>query len=95
MAEGDVKAKLVETAGQAPIKKARAVLVIAGDSERSKKPEWMYLEAGHAAQNVYLQAVPLNLGTVVMAGFNPEELKKALNMPKGEEPIYIMPLGRK
>lgn len=95
IAEGDIKTKLVETAGQAPIKKAPVVLVIAGDSERSKKPEWMYLEAGHAAQNVYLQAVPLNLGTVVMAGFNPEELKKALNMPKGEEPIYIMPLGRK
>lgn len=95
MAKGDIKAKLMETAGQAPIRKAPAVLVIAGDSERSKKPEWMYLEAGHAAQNIYLQAVPLNLGTVVMAGFKPEELKKVLNIPKGEEPLYIMPLGRK
>jgi SagB-type dehydrogenase family enzyme len=95
MTKGDIKAKLVEKVGQAPVKNAPVVLVIAGDSERSKRPEWMYLEAGHAAQNVYLQAVPLNLGTVVMAGFNPEELKKALNIPKGEEPIYTMPLGRK
>ncbi|MCX7966253.1 MAG: nitroreductase family protein [Syntrophorhabdaceae bacterium] len=55
----------------------------------------MYLEAGHAAQNVYLQAVSLNLATVVMAGFNPEEVKKALPIPEQEQPIYIMPLGKK
>jgi SagB-type dehydrogenase family enzyme len=95
VAKGDIKTKLFEAAGQAPIKNAPAVLIIAGDSERSKIPSWMYLEAGHAAQNVYLQAVPLNLGTVVMAGFKPEEVIKALNMPKGEEPIYIMPVGKK
>jgi SagB-type dehydrogenase family enzyme len=93
--EGDAKAKLFDAAGQAPIKAAPAALVIAGDSERSTNPNWFYLEAGHAAQNVYLQAVPLNLGTVVMAGFKPEEVKKALNIPKGEEIVYIMPLGRK
>jgi SagB-type dehydrogenase family enzyme len=95
MAKGDMKAKLFEAAGQAPIKAAAATLVIAGDSERSRSPNWIYLEAGHAAQNVYLQAVPLNLGTVVMGGFKPEEVKKALNIPKGEEIVYIMPLGRK
>ncbi len=95
IARGDMKAKLFEAAGQAPIKAAPAALVIAGDSERSRNPNWFYLEAGHAAQNVYLQAVPLNLGTVVMAGFKPEEVKKALNIHKAEEIVYIMPLGRK
>ncbi len=95
VAKGDMKAKLFESAGQAPIKAAPAALVIAGDSERSRNPNSMYLEAGHAAQNVYLQAVSLNLGTVVMAGFKPEEVKEALNLPKGEVVIYIMPLGRK
>jgi SagB-type dehydrogenase family enzyme len=95
IAKGDVKVKLFETAGQAPIKSAPVALIIAGDSERSQKPEWMYLEAGHAAQNVYLQAVSLDLGTVVMAGFNPEEVKKALSLPQNQTVIYIMPLGRK
>ena len=95
IAKGDIKTKLFEAAGQAPIKKAPAALIITGDSGRSKKPEWMYLEAGHAAQNVYLQAVPLELGTVVMAGFKPEEVGKALNIPEHEKVIYIMPLGKK
>ncbi len=95
MAKGDVKAKLFEAAGQAPIKSAPVALIIAGDSERSQRPEWMYLEAGHAAQNVYLQAVSLDLGTVVMAGFNPEEVSKALNLPPEEKIIYIMPVGKK
>jgi len=95
IAEGDFKSKLFEAAGQAPIKNAPAALVICGMSERSTNPNWMYLEAGHAAQNVYLQAVSLKLGTVVMAGFKGEEVRKALNISPKEEPIYIMPIGKK
>ncbi|MGB8658237.1 MAG: SagB/ThcOx family dehydrogenase [Candidatus Zixiibacteriota bacterium] len=95
VAPGDMKAKLFEAAGQAPIKAAPAALVITGQSERAKSPSWMYLEAGHAAQNVYLQAVSLKIGTVVMGGFKDESVKTALNLPKGEQTIYIMPLGKK
>jgi SagB-type dehydrogenase family enzyme len=92
---GDVKTKLLKAAGQAPIKSAPAALVFTGDTERSRIPDLMYLEAGHAAQNVYLQAVSLELGTVVMAGFKPDEVAKALNIPSGEKVIYIMPFGKK
>jgi len=95
IAEGDFKSKLFQGVGQAPIKNAPAVLVFSGMSERSTNPNWMYLEAGHAAQNVYLQAVSLKLGTVVMAGFKDEEVRKALNMSPKEQPIYIMPIGKK
>jgi SagB-type dehydrogenase family enzyme len=95
VAEGDMKTKLFEAAGQAPIKKAPVALVITGLSDRSKNSNWMYLEAGHAAQNVYLQGVSLKIGTVVMAGFKEEPVKTALNLPKNEQPIYIMPLGKK
>jgi SagB-type dehydrogenase family enzyme len=93
--KGDVKTKLLQAAGQAPIGKAPAALIITGDSERSRAPELMYLEAGHVGQNVYLQAVTLELGTVVMAGFKPDEVGKALNIPQAEKVIYIMPLGKK
>lgn len=93
--EGDAKAKLFEAAGQAPIKSAPAALVITGQSDRSTNPNWMYLEAGHAAQNVYLQGVSLGIGTVVMAGFKPDEVKKALSLLENQTVIYIMPLGKK
>ena len=96
MAEGDKKAELFKAAGQAAINSAPVALVIAGASDRSaSNPSWMYLEAGHAAQNIYLQAVSLKLGTVSMAGFKPDEVKRALGLPEKEQPIYIMPVGRK
>jgi SagB-type dehydrogenase family enzyme len=93
--EGDIKSKLFQGVNQAPIKNAPAVLVFSGLSERSTNSNWMYLEAGHAAQNVYLQAIPLKLGTVVMGGFKDEDVRKALNLPPNEQPIYIMPIGKK
>ena len=95
VAEGDVKGRLYSAAGQAPINSAPAALVIAGHSRKSSNPGWIYLEAGHAAQNVYLEAVSLDLGTVTMAGFKPEEVRKALGLSDEEQPIYIMPIGKK
>jgi nitroreductase len=93
--DGDRKTELYRAVNQGPVNDAPAVLVITGISDKSSNPAWMYLEAGHAAQNVYLQAVPLNIGTVVMAGFSPEKLKKALALPENELPIYVMPLGKR
>jgi SagB-type dehydrogenase family enzyme len=92
---GDAKAKLFEAAGQAPIDKAPAALVVAGQADRATNPNWMYLEAGHAAENVYLQGVSLGIGTVVMGGFKPDEVKRALSLPENQTVIYIMPLGKK
>jgi len=95
IADGDKKTELFKAAGQAPIKSAPVALVIAGLSEKSQNPAWMYLEAGHAAENVYLQAVSLKLGTVAMAGFKEDEVRKALSLPEKERVIYIMPIGKK
>jgi len=95
IADGDKKAELFKAAGQAPIKQAPVALVITGLSEKTQNPAWMYLEAGHAAENVYLQAVSLKLGTVSMAGFKEDEVRKVLNLPEKERVIYIMPVGKK
>lgn len=96
IAEGNIKDDLFKAAGQAQIKNAPAVLLIAGKStEASGNPQWMYLEAGHVSQNVYLQAESLKLGAVTMAGFKVEDVKKALKLPASEQPIYLMCVGRK
>jgi len=95
VADGDKKAELLKAAGQTPIKNAPVALVITGLSEKTQNPAWMYLEAGHAAENVYLQSVSLKLGTVSMAGFKEEEVRKALNLPEKERVLYIMPIGKK
>lgn len=96
VAEGDKKGDLFKAAAQPAIKSAPALLIIAGAQERSTaNPSWIYLEAGHAAENVYLEAAALKLGTVSIAGFKPEDVKRALILPEKEQPIYIMPFGRK
>ncbi len=94
IAEGDIKEDLFKAVGQTPIKNAPAVLVFFGKTERAMTQRWIFLEAGHAAQNVYLQGVSLGIGGVVMAGFIDEQVRKALNMPENRQPAYIMPIGR-
>jgi SagB-type dehydrogenase family enzyme len=53
-----------------------------------------HMEAGIAAQNVSLQAVSLHLGTVVIGAFQDDDVREALSMPAGEDPMIIMPVGR-
>jgi SagB-type dehydrogenase family enzyme len=95
VADGDKRADLFKAVGQAPLKNAPAILLFSAMLDRAPNPRWMYLEAGHVAQNVLLQTQSLKIGTVPMAGFKDEEVKKALNLPEKEQPVYIMPLGRK
>jgi SagB-type dehydrogenase family enzyme len=96
IAEGNIKDDLFKVAGQAQIKSAPVTLLIAGKlAEASGNPQWMYLEAGHVSQNVYLQAESLKLGAVTMAGFKTEDVKKALKLPANEQPIYLMCIGKK
>jgi nitroreductase len=40
----------------------------------------VHLEGGHAAQNVHLQAVALDLGTVVVGAFADAEVKRVLTL---------------
>jgi len=51
------------------------------------------IEVGHAAQSLCLQAASLNLGAGVVAAFRDREVKKILNAPDNEEPLYIVPVG--
>jgi nitroreductase len=51
------------------------------------------MEAGHVAQNVYLQAEALGLGTVTAGAFQDEELSRTLGLPTERRPLYVMPIG--
>ncbi len=55
---------------------------------------YVFNEVGHAGQNLYLQATALGLGTVVIGAFYDEDLRSIVGSPPGEEPLYIMPVGR-
>lgn len=59
--------------------------------ERGRR--YVYLEAGHAAQNIYLQAASLGLGCVVVGAFNDEAVQNVIGTPSSHEPIYVIPIG--
>ncbi len=54
---------------------------------------YVHMEAGHAAQNLLLQGEVLGLGGVVVGAFYDREVKSVLKID--EEPLYIIPVGRK
>ena len=98
---GDKRPELCAAAlGQSSVRNAAAVIVFVAVYERTtgkygeRGIQYVYMETGHAAQNVALQAVPLNLGTVVIGAFQDAEVRKVLKMSGREQPLYVMPVGR-
>jgi SagB-type dehydrogenase family enzyme len=56
--------------------------------------QYVFLEAGHAAQNVLLQAAAMGLGAVPVGAFKDGAVSRLLELEEGEEPLYILPVGR-
>jgi SagB-type dehydrogenase family enzyme len=99
---GDKREDLyLATIEQECVRVGAAAIIIAAVNERTTQKygergiRYICMEAGHAAQNVYLQASSLDLGTVVVGAFQDERVKKVLQMPAKESPLYIMPVGRR
>ncbi len=99
--EGDMRAALCAAAlGQDSVKKGAAVLVFSGVHRRTTKKygergiRYVHMEAGHAAQNVCLQAEALGLGALTVGAFDDTKVHNLLKMGDGEEPLYLMPVGK-
>ena len=54
---------------------------------------YVFIEVGHCAQNVHLEAVSLGLGSVPIGAFEDKRVTDVLNLPKDIEPLYIIPIG--
>ena len=85
---------------QESIINAPVVMVISGVVARTEQRygdralRYVYMEAGHVAQNVYLQGVALDIGTVVIGAFSDQGVQEVLQLDDGEHPLYIMPVGK-
>jgi len=98
----DVRSKLSEASlGQPWLRQAPATIAIAAVYARtagrygSRARRYIDMEVGHAGQNIYLQAEALGLGTVAVGAFDDAGVKKVLGLSKEEEPLYLMPVGRR
>jgi nitroreductase len=51
------------------------------------------MEAGHAAQNIMLQAVALGLGATMVGAFDDEAVARLLHLGADETPLCLLPVG--
>ena len=84
---------------QAHVREAPAVVVITAVVARSaakygdRGERYAVLEAGHAAQNVLLQAVALGLGAVPVGAFDDAAVQRVLGLPADHAPLELIPVG--
>jgi len=85
--------------GQNFISEAPVNIVITAVFERTEEKygqragRYVYMEAGHAAENIALMGVALGLGSVTVGAFWDDVVKSILDLPAEQEPIYIIPVG--
>jgi SagB-type dehydrogenase family enzyme len=86
---------------QQAIREPEVVFVMTASYERTaqkygtaRSPRYVHLEAGHAAQNLLLEAVALGLGAVSIGAFHDTEVQKVLSLPWNHEPLYLIPAGK-
>ena len=101
VADGDRRQALTKEAlGQAYIRRGAIDIVFTAIYERTtdkyghRGRQYVHMEAGHAAQNVYLQCVSLDLGAVVIGAFQDKGVQDVLELPEERIPLYIMPVGK-
>ncbi|HUT86298.1 MAG TPA: SagB/ThcOx family dehydrogenase [Elusimicrobiales bacterium] len=86
---------------QSWISKSPVIFAITAIYERITKrygeraAKYVHMEAGHAAQNLQLQGISLNIGSCVVGAFSDDEISKMLGLSKTEKPLYLIPTGKK
>lgn len=96
----DRRASLSEAAlSQEAVADAAGVFVITAVLARTeakygrRAERYVHLEAGHAAQNLLLQAVALELGAVPIGAFHDDAIQDVLGIPEDHAPLYLIPVG--
>lgn len=85
--------------GQGAVSGAGADIVLAGVVSRTaakygaRAERYVLLEAGHAAQNVLLEAVALGLDAVPVGAFTDADVARTVGLRAGETPLYIVAVG--
>ncbi len=86
--------------GQEPVKDAPAVILRSATYQRTtgkygeRGSQYVHMKVGSAAENVYLQSVSLNLGTVFIGAFHDDQVKSLLKLDVQEQPLCLLPVGK-
>ncbi len=101
LTEGKYQTALFSSLNQNSMKNPAGVILLTGNMAKMadayggiSHDKEVYLEAGHAAQNLYLQAESLKLGLVALSNFDDSIIRNIINLPTEETLIYIIPFGQ-
>ncbi len=102
ISDGDVRKTLGRASlDQMWLAEAAAVVAITAAYRRTTRKygergiRYADIEAGHAAQNLFLQAEALGLGTVVVGAFDDAAVARALKLPADCKPLVLMPIDKR
>ena len=100
--DGDFSGDLTAAALDQPwVKAAQINLIMTGLYSRTtarygdRGVRYVHMEAGHVGENVYLQAMALGLGTVVIGAFYDDGVRRIVGASEDETPLYVMPVGKR
>ncbi|MBD3192805.1 MAG: SagB/ThcOx family dehydrogenase [Candidatus Heimdallarchaeota archaeon] len=105
LSEKDLREKLSEAPfaphNKEAIKIAPITIILTADNQNALEPtpimenalRFVHLEAGHATQNLILQAVALELGVCTMTSYQINRVYQILDLPLEHRPIYLLPIG--
>lgn len=101
LAQGDYEAEFSAAAlMQDWTKRAGLILVVAANYARTttkygkRGRRYVAIEAGHAVQNVYLQAVSLGLGATEVGAFRDAAVAALVQLPADHQPVTSVVVGR-
>lgn len=100
--DSDIRPALQAAAGDQPfVGTAPLLIIITAVTSRvaprhgpERAIRYADLEAGHAGQNLLLQAVALDLGGVAIGSFDDDEVSRLGGFPVGESARYLFAIGR-
>ena len=100
VAGGDLRAALArESLSQMWMAKAPISIVITAEYDRAavkygkRGLRYAMIEAGHIAQNLFIQAEGLGFKAGIVGAFHDKEIIRVLRIPYSHEPLLIMPVG--
>lgn len=101
VSDTDLRRPLAQAAyGQFFIADASLSLIFAAVYERTTERyrergiRYVHIDAGHAAQNLHLQAEALGLASVPVGAFDDSAVTEVLRLPAEQKPLYIVSVGR-
>lgn len=101
VAAGDRRAQVAAACWQSWVAEAPASVAFTAVYARTAKKygersvRYVPIEVGAAAENLALQAAALGLGTTVVGAYDDAKLAATLGSAADEQPLALMPVGRK